>query len=38
MPYPTLFPDGKGDPTYNAILHNPGDKIAEAFAVKLKHH
>jgi len=24
--------------TYNAILHNAGDKIAEAFAVKLDHY
>ena len=37
MSFPTLFPDGKGDPTNNAIMHDTADNITEAFATKLKH-
>ena len=37
MSFPTLFPDGKGDPTNNAILLDTSDSVTEAFANKLKH-
>ena len=37
MSFPTLFPDGKGDPTNSAIIYNTSDNITEAFALKLKH-
>ena len=37
MSFPTLFPDGKGDPTNNAIIYNTSDNITEALALKLKH-
>ena len=37
MSFPTLFPDGKGDPTNNAIIYNTSDNITEVFALKLKH-
>ena len=37
MSFPTLFPDGKGDPTNNAIIYNTSDNITETFALKLKH-
>ena len=32
MSFPTLFPDGKGDPTNNATLLNTSDSVTEAFA------
>lgn len=31
MSFPTLFPDGKGDPTNNATLLNTSDSVTEAF-------
>ena len=37
MSFPTLFPDGKGDPSNNAIIYNTSDNNTEAFALKLKH-
>ena len=37
MCFPTLFPDGKGDPTSNAILVDTGNNFTDAFASKLKH-
>lgn len=37
MSFPTLFPDGKGDPTNNATLLNTSDSVTDAFANKLKH-
>lgn len=37
MSFPTLFPDGKGDPTNNATLLDTNDSVTEAFASKLKH-
>ncbi len=37
MAFPTLFPDGKGDPTNNAIVLDTGKSPTEAFANKLKH-
>ena len=37
MSFPTLFPDGKGDPTNNAIIYNTSDNVTETFALKLKH-
>ena len=37
MCFPTLFPDGKGDPTNNAILSDTGTNFTDAFASKLKH-
>ena len=37
MSFPTLFPDGKGDPINNAIIYNTSDNITETFALKLKH-
>ena len=37
MSFPTLFPDGKGDPTNNATIYNTSDKIKEVFALKLNH-
>lgn len=37
MSFPTLFPDGKGDPTNNALLRDTSDSITDAFASKLKH-
>ena len=37
MSFPTLSPDGKGDPTNSAILIDSSGSITEAFANKLKH-
>jgi hypothetical protein len=37
MAFPRLIPDGKGDPTNNAILLDTGKSSTEAFANKLKH-
>ena len=37
MCFPTLFPDGKGDPTNNAILLDTGNNLTDTFANKLKH-
>ena len=37
MSFSTLFPDGKGDPTHDAIIYNTSDNITEAFALKLNH-
>lgn len=36
MAFPTLFPDGKGDPTNNAIILDTGKSSTEAFANKRK--
>jgi hypothetical protein len=37
MCFPTLFPDGKGDPTNNAILLDTGSNLTDTFANNLKH-
>ena len=37
MSFPTLFPDGKGDPTNYSMVRNISDCDTEAFALKLKH-
>ena len=37
MSFPTLFPDGKGDPTNSATLRSIADNDTEAFAQKIKH-
>jgi len=37
MAFPTLFPDGKGDPTNSAIFSDTAENPTEAFAKKLKH-
>ena len=37
MSFPTLFPDGKGDPTNYSTVRNISDSDTEAFALKLKH-
>ena len=37
MSSPTLFPNGKGDPTNNSSLVDTSDWVTEAFANKLKH-
>ena len=37
MAFPTLFPDGKGDPTNNAIVSDISNNSTQSFADKLKH-
>ena len=37
MTFPTLFPDGKADPTNNATLCNMSENETEAFAQKVKY-
>ena len=37
MAFPTLFPDGKGDPTNKAVHSEISDSATQSFADKLKH-
>jgi len=37
MAFPTLFPDGKGDPTKFSIVRDIAQSITESFASKIKH-
>lgn len=37
MAFPTLFPDGKGDPTNSALLSDTSNNTTQSFAAKLKH-
>ena len=37
MAFPTLFPDGKGDPTNNAVVSDISNNSTQSFADKLKH-
>lgn len=37
MAFPTLFPDGKGDPTNSAVLTDTSDNTAQSFEAKLKN-
>ena len=37
MAFPTLFPDGKGDPTNDAVLSDASNNATQSFAEKLKH-
>jgi len=37
MAFPTLFPDGKGDPTNSAIVRDISKSELESFALKIKH-
>ena len=37
MAFPTLFPDGKGDPTNNAVFWDTLTNTSQSFAAKLKH-
>ena len=37
MSFPTLFPEGKGDPTNYSTVRNISDSDTEAFTLKLKH-
>ena len=37
LSFPTLIPNGKGDPTNNSILVGTSDRVTEAFVNKLKH-
>ena len=37
MAFPTLFPDGKGDPTNSALFCDTSDSTTMSFAAKLKH-
>ena len=37
LTFPTLFPDGKGDPTDNEQIRQISDNQTECFASKLKH-
>ena len=37
MAFPTLFPDGKGDPTNSAIVRDISNSEVESFALKIKH-
>jgi hypothetical protein len=37
MAFPTLFPDGKGDPTNSALLSDTSKNTTQSFAAKLKH-
>ena len=35
--FPSLFPDGKGDPTNRALVRNISENETESFAQKIKH-
>ena len=37
MGFPTLFPDGVGDPTNRSTISSNSNNDIEIFAVKLKH-
>lgn len=37
MAFPTLFPDGKGDPKNNAVLSDTSSNSTQSFAERLKH-
>ena len=37
MAFPTLFPDGKGDLTNNAVFWDTSTNTSQSFAAKLKH-
>ena len=37
MAFPTLFPDGKGDPTNSALLSDTSNNTTQSFAAKLKY-
>ena len=37
LAFPTLFPDGKGDPTNSSSINNISNNDTEAFADKIKH-
>ena len=37
MAFPTLFPDGVGDPTSRSTIRSISDNDIETFAAKLKH-
>lgn len=37
MAFPTLFPDGKGDPTNTAVFSDTSSNTTQSFAAKLKH-
>ena len=37
MAFPTLFPDGVGDPTNRSTIRSMSDNDIETFAAKLKH-
>ena len=36
MAFPTLFPDGKGDLTNNAVFWDTSTNTSQSFAAKLK--
>lgn len=37
LAFPTLFPDGKGDPTNSAVVSDISNNETQSFAEKLKH-
>ena len=37
MAFPTLFPDGKGDPANSALLSDTSNNTTQSYAAKLKH-
>ena len=37
LSFPSLFPDGKGDPMNNALVRNISENETEAFSQKIKH-